>query len=104
MVTPLRKEDLKIGLKVSKARPYNKNYSTDPEGYCSGYCCYGGDEDEVPIGTLGEITSFNKDNMQICVQFKNGVKWSVDISELDNVDFKEITFDKYSEIKKEKYI
>ncbi len=68
------KKIFKEGDGVVKARPYNNNE----------YCKCGGDEDEVPIGTLGKVTRIDIDN-DIHVDFENGKDWSLDKSELDFV-------------------
>jgi len=48
------------------------------------YCAYGGDENEVPIGTAGKITLVENAN-KVRVQFDNGILWFVDTSELDKI-------------------
>jgi hypothetical protein len=59
-----------VGDEVIKARPYHGKT----------YCAFGGDEDEVPIGTIGKITDVFSDRIQVI--FKNGYRWDVDESEL----------------------
>ena len=60
-----------IGDKVIKAKPFSDNK----------YCSHGGKKDIVPLGSIGTITSINRNNVN--VRFDNGNSWLLDISELD---------------------
>ncbi len=60
----------KKGDRVVKINRYSKDE----------YCKEGGDEDEAPIGTAGEVSSINND--LINVNFDNGTNWNLHESEL----------------------
>lgn len=46
------------------------------------YCAFGGDSDDVPLGTVGVIVSVGNGS-KLRVNFNTGHSWMVDISELD---------------------
>jgi hypothetical protein len=65
------KESFKVGDRVVKVKAYTS----------SQYCRFGGNDREVPIGTLGTIKSVNSLS-EVRVKFDNNVDWNVDVSEI----------------------
>lgn len=67
----MKEKQFEVGDRVIKA----KRYSHDR------YCKHGGEEDKVPIGSVGVIKTIENDT-DIEVKFDNDTLWTLDISEL----------------------
>lgn len=65
---------MKIGDKYRKQHWYSKDQ----------YCKYGGDEHDIPIGSIGKVVDIQGDKIKL--QFNDGVTWSVDRSEIRPYD------------------
>ena len=73
--------EFKVGDEITKARPYS----------LSNYCRCGGRSDNVPIGTKGVITGVEEYISVLHIDFENGEKWAVDMSEISliNINWRE---------------
>ena len=76
-MTAIRR-NFRKGDKVYKARPYK----------ALKYCRFGGDDEEVPIGTKGEVINTLNDEIQ--VRFENGKIWTCDKIEIKLEGYKEV--------------
>lgn len=70
----MKYEEIKEGMRVIKARSYNAQK----------YCAYGGDPEQVPIGTEGEVIHAEQPKL-VRVQFKGlePYTWSVHPKEIE---------------------
>lgn len=68
-------EPFALNMKVVKDKIYSKK----------SYCRYGGESNEVPLGTEGIITMVNYNQKLVRINFINGYSWSVDMIEIKKV-------------------
>ncbi len=70
--------NFRIGDRVVKARPYSRLK----------YCCYGGEEEDLPIGSVGTIITLHRDSDEISINFDDQcfACWNCDASELELTD------------------
>ena len=81
-----RFEVFKVGDKVIKARPYSETEHCKKTGVSDInylYCRFGGEESDVPIGTIGMVYSIKLSINEIYVTFPNRC-WLMDIGEVQH--------------------